>query len=82
MKTVVLENGVVVKVPAWAKYVAEDETGELWAYECKPVLSSQCACNGHREGDEVIWHDHSTGYAWPVCQLAPNPLWETTLEEV
>ena len=40
--TIHSEEEKEAELPAWAAWLARDEDGELWAYECKPVRRVTC----------------------------------------
>jgi|SRR6185369_4882599 len=34
-------DGVQVVIPGWAKYIAQEKTGEVWAFEYEPVKAGK-----------------------------------------
>lgn len=73
----------VHEVPVWAKCVARDESGKLWAYENKPTQSPESA-------------DYSLGFWFPnvaggnireienpvIGRQRACPHWRETLQEI
>ena len=55
------------KVPAWARWLAQDEDGTWWAYEAEP--------NQQDHG----WYENEVGRIVRLGQTAPPDDWESTL---
>ena len=55
------------KVPAWARWLAQDADGAWWAYEAEPNMQDKG------------WYENEVGRIAQLGQSAPPEDWEATL---
>jgi len=57
-------------LPDWVRWIAQDEDGAWWAYECEPLQ--------HDKG----WYENEVGRQLKLLSMDANPEWEATLKKV
>lgn len=57
----------VSDVPAWAGWLAQDQSGAWWAFEAEPN-------EGHN-----FWYENEVGRSQRAGQGEPNPQWRLSL---
>jgi len=57
-------------LPKWILWVAQDEDGACWGYECEP--------HQHEHG----WYENEVGRCIKLLKGQPNPDWRSSLQKV
>lgn len=61
-----------IDLPAWVLWIAQDEDGAWWGYECEPLQ--------YDKG----WYENEVGrrIKLKLTEPAPNPGWRSSLQKV
>ena len=57
-------------LPEWALWIAQDEDGAWWVYECEPLQ--------HDKG----WYENEVGRRKKIQSTKPNPEWRSSLRKI
>ena len=59
-----------IELPDWVLWIAQDENGAWWAYECEPLQQ------------ETGWYENEVGRRIKLKSAEPNPDWRGSLRKV
>ena len=59
-----------LELPGWVLWIAQDEDGACWGYECEPLQ--------HETG----WYENEVGRCVKLFSADPNPGWRSSLVKV
>lgn len=61
-----------LELPPWVLWIAQDEDGAWWGYECEPLQ--------HHSG----WYENEVGrrVRLKLTDTGPNPEWRSSLQKV
>lgn len=59
-----------LELPEWVLWIAQDEDGTWWAYECEPLE--------YGKG----WYENEVGRRKRLAVTNPNPDWRSSLKKV
>ncbi len=59
----------LIDVPAWAQWIAQDASGDWWAFEAEP-----------NQGD-IAWYENEIGRYVHISSGQKNPDWKATLKK-
>ena len=59
-----------IPVPEWVRWIAQDEDGSCWGFECEPLQ--------YDKG----WYENEVGRRIKLKSAAPNPGWRSSLQKI